>query len=142
MPQLEYHIINESEIAGVIEQFMPLTFDLKIFTFKGNLGAGKTTFIKHLAKFLGSDDETSSPTYAIVNEYCISSQSKIFHFDLYRLKSLEEALNIGIEDYLDSGNYCLIEWADVIAPLLPEKIIEVEIEKLLDNRRKISIFIP
>lgn len=105
----------------------------KIILFEGDMGAGKTTFIKSLAKELGSKDEVSSPTFSIVNEYSIPND-KIFHFDLYRIQSEEEALDFGVEEYLDSGNYCLIEWPEIILDLLDDnyhsiKIIANEVQR-------------
>jgi tRNA threonylcarbamoyladenosine biosynthesis protein TsaE len=79
---------------------------------KGNLGAGKTTFTQFLLKEMGCTDEVSSPTYAIVNEYD-TKKGKVFHFDLYRLNSAEEVFDIGMEEYLDSGNFCIIEWPEI-----------------------------
>jgi tRNA threonylcarbamoyladenosine biosynthesis protein TsaE len=142
MQKFEYHIQNEIEIAHVIQSFLPYTLPIKIFTFEGNLGAGKTTFIKYLALQLGSTSETSSPTYSIVNEYFINLKEKIFHLDLYRLQSIEEALDIGIEEYLYSNQYCFIEWSEIISPLLPEKIVQIQLEKIDEKQRKITIFIP
>ncbi|SIQ77044.1 tRNA threonylcarbamoyladenosine biosynthesis protein TsaE [Chryseobacterium sp. RU37D] len=83
-----------------------------ILLLKGNLGAGKTTFTQFLLKNLGSEDEVSSPTYSIVNEYN-TSKGKVYHFDLYRLKNIEEAYDIGIEEYLDNAFLCIIEWPEV-----------------------------
>lgn len=91
----------------------------KIFTLSGNLGAGKTSLVKYLGKNLGSDDEISSPTYSIVNEYHYPS-GKIYHFDLYRINDFEELINIGFHEYIDSGNYCFIEWPEISVSELPE----------------------
>jgi tRNA threonylcarbamoyladenosine biosynthesis protein TsaE len=141
MKKLEYIIQHESEIRSVITDFFSQTNGCKIFTFSGNLGAGKTTFIKELCKHLHSTDEISSPTYSIVNEYTIPDNKLIFHMDLYRLKSTDEALDAGIDEYLNSEEYCFIEWPEIIANLLPKKIVEIVIEKISDNQRKIIIFI-
>jgi len=141
MKQLEYLVNSESEIASVIDDFLPHTLDYKVITFTGNLGAGKTTFIKQFCQKLNSNDEASITTYSIVNEYTKKDNRIIFHMDLYRLKSLDEALDAGIDEYLNSGEYCLIEWPEIIQDLLPEKIIQIVIEKISDNQRKILIFI-
>lgn len=98
----------------------------KIILFQGDLGAGKTTFIKYLVKELGSLEEVSSPTFSLVNEYEIPD-GKVFHFDLYRIKSEDEALDFGFEEYIDSGNYCFIEWPETILGLLPEKFHSIKI---------------
>ena len=93
------------------EQILP-NLHHNILLLKGNLGAGKTTFTKFLLKNLGSTDEVSSPTYAIVNEYH-SPKGKIFHFDLYRMKNIHEVYDIGMEEYLDSASLCIIEWPEI-----------------------------
>lgn len=83
-----------------------------IWLFRGQMGAGKTTLIKEICKQLGVEHHVQSPTFSLVNEYQTKNAERIFHFDLYRLKNTQEALAIGIEDYLDSGNICLIEWPE------------------------------
>ncbi|MEJ5088588.1 tRNA (adenosine(37)-N6)-threonylcarbamoyltransferase complex ATPase subunit type 1 TsaE [Sphingobacterium faecium] len=112
--------------------------DDRVFLFYGNMGAGKTTFIKALCEVLEVQDNTSSPTFSIVNEYN-SSKGPIFHFDFYRIKEEEEAYDFGYEDYFYSGNYCFVEWPNKIPNLLPEdaKIIEIEITSA--TSRKIII---
>ncbi len=104
-------IQNIAEWQDVTDKIKPL-LTKKILTLKGNLGAGKTTFSQFLVKSLGSQDTVTSPTYSIVNEYK-SQTGIIFHFDLYRLKSIEEAFDFGIEEYLESGNFCIIEWPQI-----------------------------
>ena len=100
------------------------------------MGVGKTTLIKALVKALGSNDDVSSPTFSIVNEYKLNEQ-KIFHFDLYRINDLEEAYNFGIEDYLDSDNWIIIEWPDIIEPILSgdECVITLSIQS--ENKRQL-----
>lgn len=105
----------------------------KIVLFEGDLGAGKTTFIKTLTKELGSTDDVSSPTFSIVNEYEIPA-GKIYHFDLYRIQSEDEALDFGMEEYLDSGNYCFIEWPDIIKDLLSEEFHTIKISSEAGQR--------
>ena len=95
----------------VVDEILP-NLKNNILLLKGNLGAGKTTFSQFLMKNLGSTDEVSSPTYAIVNEY-LSPKGKVFHFDLYRLKKIEEAYDFGIEEYLDNAFLCIIEWPEI-----------------------------
>jgi len=94
----------------------------KIFCFKGNLGAGKTTFISAICKILGSKNIISSPTFSIVNEYN-SENGIIYHFDLYRLKNLEEAMDIGFEEYIYSKSYCFIEWPEKVLDILPNEFV-------------------
>ena len=110
----------------------------KTILFYGDMGAGKTTFIKSLIKNLGCKDEASSPTFSIVNEYEIEND-KIFHFDLYRIKDIEEAYNFGIEDYLDSGHWVLIEWPEKIEPLLTPDFNTITIHLETNNSRKLTL---
>jgi tRNA threonylcarbamoyladenosine biosynthesis protein TsaE len=106
----------------------------KVILFYGHMGAGKTTFIHHLCNVLQVLDDVSSPTYSIVNEYLTQTDETIYHFDFYRLKSEIEAYDLGYEDYLYSGNLCLIEWPEKIASLLPDEVIEFHINGIGDNR--------
>lgn len=112
--------------------------DDRVFLFYGNMSAGKTTFIKALCKVLEVEDNTSSPTFSIVNEYS-SSQGPIFHFDFYRIKEEEEAYDFGYEDYFYSGNYCFVEWPNRIPNLLPDDAKTIEIEITSSTSRKIII---
>lgn len=108
---MNFIIHNINEWQKVVDSILP-QLKHNILLLKGNLGAGKTTFTQFLLKKLGSDDEVSSPTYSIVNEYN-SPEGKIFHFDLYRLKNIDEVYDIGIEEYLDNSFLCIIEWPEV-----------------------------
>lgn len=99
----------------------------RIFAISGKMGAGKTTFIHHICRELGVTDPTSSPSFGLVNEYRTPSGEKIYHFDFYRIKSVEEAYNIGYEEYFYSGNYCLIEWPEKIQELLPQNCVYISI---------------
>ena len=110
-------------VGQVIEGICELGEKYLIWTFEGNLGAGKTTLIKGLAEELGVKDSVSSPTFNYVNDY----DSKIYHFDCYRIKDLEEALGFGFEEYLDSGKRCWIEWSEVIRPLILDDYLKIEI---------------
>ena len=112
--------------------------DDRVFAFYGKMGAGKTTFIQSICRALGSDDNVTSPTFALINEYNTAELDSIFHFDFYRIKDIEEAFDLGYEDYIYSGSYCLIEWPEMIEPLLPEKMVEVKIEVQEDNTRLIT----
>lgn len=107
----KFHIKNIGDWQKVVDEILP-NLKHNILLLKGNLGAGKTTFSQFLLKNLGSTDEVSSPTYAIVNEYN-SPKGKVFHFDLYRLKKIEEAYDFGIEEYLDNAFLCIIEWPEI-----------------------------
>lgn len=110
----------------------------RVFAFYGKMGAGKTTFIQSVCRALGSDDNVTSPTFALINEYNTADFDSIFHFDFYRIKDIEEAYDLGYEDYIYSGSYCLIEWPEMIESLLPEKMVEVKIEVQEDNTRLIT----
>lgn len=116
----------------------------RVFAFYGKMGAGKTTFIQAVCRILGTADTVTSPTFALINEYKSNSGDSIYHFDFYRIKELEEAYDIGYEDYLYSGKYCLIEWPEKIEPLLPDDIITVNIEVLPNEVREItaSVYVP
>ncbi|MDT8411972.1 MAG: tRNA (adenosine(37)-N6)-threonylcarbamoyltransferase complex ATPase subunit type 1 TsaE [Vicingaceae bacterium] len=111
----------------------------KIITFYGEMGAGKTTLIKQLCKTLKVTDTIQSPTFSIVNEYLTEDNQQIYHFDFYRIKEEEEALDFGVEEYFYSGNYCFIEWPEKIPNLIPEKAVKVSITLTEDNKRLITI---
>lgn len=111
----------------------------KVILFNGNMGVGKTTLIKYLAKNLGVTDATSSPTFSLVNEYQIPNNQIIYHFDVYRLKNEIEALDMGIDDYLYSGNWCFIEWSEKIPNLIPEEHSVISIELLPDGKRHLTL---
>lgn len=110
----------------------------RIFAFYGAMGAGKTTFIKALCRELGSNDNITSPTFALINEYSTANGSIIYHFDFYRIKKLEEAYDLGYEDYIYSGNYCFIEWPEMIESLLPEGIVKVRIKEADQDARLVE----
>ena len=101
------------------------------------MGAGKTTLISRIAEQLGADDDVTSPTFAIVNEYV--GERTIYHFDMYRIERVEEALDFGCEEYISSGELCLIEWPEKIEPLLPEDTMVIKIEILSDTERRFII---
>lgn len=138
----EIVIKNLDELPGAAKDFMESIGNATVVAFHGEMGAGKTTFIRELCRQMGVEEDTAvnSPSFSIINEYrSDTSGALIYHFDLYRLESLDEALEIGIEDYLESGAFCLIEWPDIIEPLLPYDCIDVKIEELDNGSRKITI---
>ncbi|MDN3667176.1 tRNA (adenosine(37)-N6)-threonylcarbamoyltransferase complex ATPase subunit type 1 TsaE [Algibacter miyuki] len=108
----------------------------KTLLFRGEMGVGKTTLISAIIKVLGSHDDVSSPTFSIVNEYQLNDK-KIYHFDLYRINDLEEAYNFGIEDYLDSDNWIIIEWPEILEPLYSGTENIISIELLSENTRQL-----
>lgn len=118
-----------ADIEQAARKFVSLMGDNTVFAFRGAMGAGKTTFINAVCRALGVDaEETSSPSFAIVNEYRSGTTAElIYHFDLYRLENVEDALEIGIEDYFDSGAVCLLEWPERIEAILPDDTVMVDI---------------
>ena len=113
----------------------------KVFAFDGPMGAGKTTFIKKLCEEMGTMDVVNSPTFAIVNVYDVEQpyRGEVYHFDCYRLKDIREALDLGAEEYLYSGNYCFIEWPEKIEALLPEETVLVKIVPMPNGDRRLEI---
>lgn len=126
---------NLMDLPQIVAEILP-KIEHNLILFKGEMGAGKTTFIKELLLQMGSDDMVNSPTYALVNEY-ETPQSKVYHFDFYRINHIEEAYDIGWEEYLDSGNLCLVEWPERISSLIPENYHTLEIYNQ-DHIRTIS----
>ena len=122
------------ELASVAQKFITTFNTKKVFLFEAQMGAGKTTFIKELCRTLGVQEMMSSPTYPIVNKYT-GAMGSIYHFDLYRIKSLEECLDIGMEEYLYSNAYCFIEWPKVATSLYPEDAVKVVIQ--VENEKRI-----
>ncbi|MFT4755018.1 MAG: tRNA threonylcarbamoyladenosine biosynthesis protein TsaE [Salibacteraceae bacterium] len=116
--------VSLSQLDSVAIELKEVLKTNKVVLFFGHMGAGKTTFINVLCKVLKVEDETSSPTFSIVNEYQTENKEVVYHFDFYRLKSEMEAYDLGYEDYLYSGNVCLIEWPEKIESLLPEDAVE------------------
>jgi len=105
--------------------------------FEGEMGAGKTTLIQKVCQVLGVNSIVSSPSYSIVNEYEGIGGTKFFHFDFYRIKNLDEARDLGLDEYFYSSHYCFIEWPSLIQPLLPEKYIAIELKKVNEDTRQL-----
>jgi len=110
----------------------------RVILFYGDMGAGKTTLVKALCEHLGVEEATSSPTFSIVNEYG-SANGPVYHFDFYRLKSEQEAFDLGYEDYFYSGSYCLVEWPEKISGLLPDDAVSVWIDVMPDGGRRVKL---
>jgi tRNA threonylcarbamoyladenosine biosynthesis protein TsaE len=122
-----YTCKSPDELHPIAARLIEFHKDKRIFAFHGEMGAGKTTFIKTICEYLQVSDTISSPTFAIVNEYVTNDSGIVYHFDLYRIKSWTEMLEIGYEEYFYSGNYCLLEWPEKIVNLLPEETVHVDI---------------
>jgi tRNA threonylcarbamoyladenosine biosynthesis protein TsaE len=133
------YLLNEQGEEVSATDILEKCGDRRVFAFNGNMGAGKTTFIKQLCEAMGTDDIVNSPTFAIVNVYEIAQGEEVYHFDCYRIKNLREAMDMGTEEYLYSGNYCFIEWAEMIEPLLPDDLVTVDIEVLENGDRELSL---
>ena len=135
---MEIKLLSEAEIPTIASKIIIAFNQHKIFLFQGHMGAGKTTIIKNMCYELGVTDNVSSPTYSIVNEYS-SPSGKVFHFDFYRIKSQQEALDLGIDEYLYSGYYCFIEWPDKIPDILPDHYLKILVREELDQSRTLQI---
>jgi len=136
------HIPDLEHINIAAQKLLDLCKNRFFFAFYGDLGSGKTTFIKTICSVLGTKDNISSPTFSLVNEYQTSGKSSkiIYHMDFYRLKNLEEALYIGVDEYFKKNNcYCFIEWPEIVESLLPEHTVQVNIERQPDNSRTVVI---
>lgn len=135
---MELLVQRLNELDATAESILNFAPHNRIFIFYGDMGAGKTTLIKSMCKALGVADNISSPTFAIVNEYRADSDT-IYHFDFYRLKTETEAMDMGFEEYLYSGNYCFIEWPEKVPELLPESYISINIQVVPDGARYITV---
>ena len=133
-----------AEIDDAAKQMVATMGDFTIFAFYGEMGAGKTTFINALSHALGvEDDVTNSPSFSIINEYRSDTTAElIYHFDLYRLESMDEAFDIGVEDYFDSGAVCLLEWPERIEDILPEDTVKINIKVNDDDSRTLTLNFP
>ena len=134
---MEYTYTLE-EMPSVVSKIFPLIRH-KIVLFQGAMGVGKTTFIKAFCKYLGLTDKVSSPTFSLVNEYGLKD-GKVYHFDFYRIEHITEAYDMGIEEYFNSGYFCLIEWGEKISKVLPECFTTIQIARASQrNARKLTI---
>lgn len=133
-------IKDPDRLAEAAREFVAAMQGHCVFAFDGPMGAGKTTLTAAVCRALGVDgDDTASPTFAIHNEYLTSGGAPIHHFDLYRLADTAEALDAGLEDYLDSGDICFIEWPEVAEPLLPDDTVRVAITEQPDGSRLVTL---
>ncbi len=125
--------VNIEDLPEVTSRIVEEYSDYRIFALTGEMGVGKTTFTKAFCTALGVDNEVNSPTFAIANIYDSTNFGEIYHFDFYRLNNRREALDIGLFEYLDSGNYCLMEWPDIIIDDIPLPYVEIKIQHTDDN---------
>ncbi len=128
-------VADRSRLKEAAKHFLKETEGHRIFAFYGQMGSGKTTFIKALCKELGVTDIVTSPTFTLVNEYKRPGISPVFHFDFYRIKKITEVLDFGIEEYFDSDSFCFMEWPELIEPLLPDEALKIIIEVQSDGSR-------
>ena len=135
---MEITIKSLDQIGLAAKQFVDNMGGAHVFAFYGKMGAGKTTFIKAVCEALGVEDVITSPTFAIVNEYTAKDATPIYHFDFYRIKKLEEAYDMGYEDYFYGNGICFLEWPEIVEDLLPEDAIKVDISEQTDGSRLIK----
>ena len=142
--QKTIHIPSVDNLSGAAREFLEIMGDNTVYTFTGEMGAGQTTFISALCEALGVDpEEANSPSFAIANEYRSETTAElIYHFDLYRLDTLEEVMDIGFDDYLDSGALCLIEWPEKVMDILPDDTVKVNIRVNDDLSRDLIVDLP
>ncbi len=130
-------IDNLENIRQAAREFIAQMGEARVFAFYGKMGAGKTTFVKAICEELGVEDVITSPTFAIINEYS-TPEERIFHFDFYRIKKLEEVYDMGYEDYFYSGALCFIEWPELIEDILPDDTVRVTISEQADGSRLVE----
>lgn len=133
--EIEFSLEQINQVAQAVIKQNPE----KVILFNGDMGVGKTTFIKALSKVLGVKDATSSPTFSLVNEYEAENGKLVYHFDVYRLKNEAEAYDMGIDEYLYSGEWCFIEWAEKIPSLIPQQHSIIDIKLLSNGSRKLIL---
>jgi tRNA threonylcarbamoyladenosine biosynthesis protein TsaE len=137
----EFYAATLAELEPIAERVKELLKKHPIAIFRGEMGSGKTTFIKKIGEAMGITEEISSPTFALVNEYPLPDGDICYHFDLHRLKTADELLDIGFEEYIYSGKKCLIEWPELAEAYLPDNKIDIHIA-IADQRRKFDIYTP
>jgi tRNA threonylcarbamoyladenosine biosynthesis protein TsaE len=134
---MRFKVNKIDDLEKVAKSIISIYENQNIWIFEGEMGAGKTTFIKVICKELGVLSAVQSPTFSLVNEYMTDEGEEIYHFDFYRLKNEVEALDFGVEEYFYSNNLCLIEWAEKIPSLIPEQFLKIKITKLEDSETRI-----
>jgi tRNA threonylcarbamoyladenosine biosynthesis protein TsaE len=137
--KMNIEIKSIDTIQQSAQKFIEQIGNRAVFAFNGKMGAGKTTFIKSICEVMGVKETVNSPTFSIVNEYEAADGRIIYHFDCYRINKIQEALDLGAEEYLYSGNLCFIEWSENIAPILPDSLVNVNIEEVENGKRNVMI---
>lgn len=135
-------VFELDDIQNTAKKFLQITNGFIVFAFQGELGAGKTTFISSLCKEMEIDETVTSPTFSIIQEYVGKDEKIVYHIDLYRIKSSEEAMNAGIEDCINSGEICMIEWPEKAPEILPADTVFSTFEIVSANKRKLVIQLP
>lgn len=136
---MEFKIDSIEDLPKAAKSIIDFAGDQKVWLFDGEMGVGKTTLIKTICECLSVVDHVSSPTFSLVNEYKTRNDNTIYHFDLYRIEDEEEALQIGLEDYLYAGHVCLIEWPSKIPSLIPDNYLKISIILEDENQRKFNL---
>jgi tRNA threonylcarbamoyladenosine biosynthesis protein TsaE len=136
MDKIVFKQLNEMDAAAL--KFLKEVGQKRQFAFYGEMGSGKTTFIKAVCKQLAVTDVVTSPTFSIINEYFTTSDYKVYHFDFYRIKDLEEVFNLGYEDYFYSNEYCFVEWPELVEELLPKDMLKVYLTVAPDGSRTLT----
>ncbi len=135
-------IFKLDDIEEVAKKFISFVANYKVITFSGELGAGKTTFINAAGKALGIKENVTSPTYALIQQYTTGSNKILYHIDLYRIKSIEEAIDAGIEDCLLSGELCMVEWPEKAISIFQPVTVSVTLQPIENNYRKLVVQLP
>ena len=136
---LRIRIPDLASIDNAARELIDTFPDSRIFAFYGEMGAGKTTMIKALCRVLQVTDVTSSPSFGLIHEYQTRGSDSVYHFDFYRIEQLEEAYDFGYEEYIDSGQYCFIEWPEKVVTLLPPETVNVNLKITGNNERTIEV---
>ena len=131
-------IKKPEELKEAAERLLKETEGRRIYALFGAMGAGKTTFVKAICEVLGSTDTVVSPTFTIVNEYTTKEKDPVYHFDFYRINKITEVYDIGIDEYFDSGNFCFMEWPELVEEILPPETVRVNINVMPDDSREIT----